>query len=252
MEKHQNIKKYYEKTELLPPPLNMFGHRYASITLHIHHITRFRTMIRVIKQYLRNKNSVKILDLGCGFGSDVLMLKQMFGNKISKIKGIDLAKNIIKDLRKKHAGKNVEFIYGDAENVDLKEEFDIIISSEVYEHLQDEHKHLEIIKKHLKSNGIAILSTPNRNYFLKDLYSFLRKGKNSEEFDPHINLINYPKMKRLLKEVGLRVVKKERTFVVPGADYMDRYYILLSFINALIPKERLYFGSGMVLVIKKK
>ncbi|MBU2633766.1 MAG: class I SAM-dependent methyltransferase, partial [Nanoarchaeota archaeon] len=171
--------------------------------------------------------------------------------------GVDLSKNSIKELQNKSKNSNkFKFIVGDVEKIKLNEKFDIILSLEVLEHLLNPEKHIEIIKKHLKKDGILILSTPNKKYLFKDIYKFVRKFKKiekeqDEDFE-HINVISYLELKHLLRKNGFKIIDKRRTSLVFGDYYLDRFFVILLFLDSLFPKKMMYAGNGMVIAAKLK
>ena len=121
---------------------------------------RFKDDIN-LKNIFRNK---KVLDLGCGGG----LLSESLFKKGAIIKGIDSSVNLIK-VAKTRAKKNKFKI--DYQNTTIeslakkKEKYDIIISLEVIEHVNDYKLFLKNIFNSLKPKGLIILSTINRNLF---------------------------------------------------------------------------------------
>jgi SAM-dependent methyltransferase len=72
---------------------------------------------------------------------------------------------------------NVRFIAADLSeiDIDLDRKFDLIICADVLEHLLNPNPCLEFIGRHIISNGVAILSTPERDNL---------RGKDSDH-SPH-------------------------------------------------------------------
>lgn len=87
--------------------------------------------------------SDKVLDIGCGEGS----VSADMAKKARGVVGIDISKKNIISSRKKYFKDNLQFIEGDATTFDFKEKFDVIILSNVLEHIKDRVKFLEKIKK---------------------------------------------------------------------------------------------------------
>lgn len=115
-----------------------------------------------VKRYKFAKDFVKdkvVLDLACGtgFGSKILSkeAKQVIGGDISR-EAIDFAKE-------NHQEDNIEFKILDANNTKLpSDSFDVIISFETIEHVEDYKEYIKECKRVLKEDGIFICSTPNK------------------------------------------------------------------------------------------
>lgn len=105
----------------------------------------------VVDTLLAGKQSLKILEIGCGSSSHV-----DFGPRAYMV-GIDLSE--------KQLERNTvldEKICGDVETYELPtNEYDVIICWWVLEHLSRPDKALENCQKALKPDGIIILATPN-------------------------------------------------------------------------------------------
>ena len=152
-------------------------------------------------------NAKKILDAGCGEG---FSLNKLMINKIGEeLEGIEYSKEAI-DLGKKlfpkaniKQGSIYEFPYKD-------NSFDLIVCTEVLEHLEDPQKALlEIIrvsKKHI------ILSVPNEPFFR--LANFLA-GKYARDFGNspgHINHWTALSFNNFVKKNRLKVLNAKYPF----------------------------------------
>ncbi len=114
----------------------------------------------ILKYVDHNK---QVLDVGCLTGYlGYFCLKK---KNSTKVVGIDFVENALKHARK----LGIDARYGNVENGSLpiqdSERFDVIIVSEIIEHLVDPLVVLEKLKKVLKKNGKIIISTPNMAYF---------------------------------------------------------------------------------------
>ncbi len=87
-----------------------------------------RSILKPMAQYLGQKKSVKILEVGCGAGSFTRYLAQTFPE--AQITALDLSSPYLK-LAKKQCREfdNVDFVTGVGEQLDYKEEtFDVVVS----------------------------------------------------------------------------------------------------------------------------
>jgi 2-polyprenyl-3-methyl-5-hydroxy-6-metoxy-1,4-benzoquinol methylase len=74
-----------------------------------------------------------VLDIGCGLG----FLACDAAAKASQVVGIDMDQTYHRYAREHCHRPNVEFILGDATHYDFKKDFDVVILSNVLEHIQD-------------------------------------------------------------------------------------------------------------------
>ena len=130
------------------------------------------TRIKFIKQKLidhfkldpnseRPLEKLKILDIGSGGGLLCEPLNRLGAN----ITGIDASNNNI-EVAKLHAKEmhlNIKYIYSSPENINLKNDFDVILNMEVIEHVSDVNIFIENCSKLIKKNGIMFVATINKN-----------------------------------------------------------------------------------------
>jgi len=111
-------------------------------------------------------SGMRILDVGCGVGTMSLYFAahgaEVTGVDISP-RAIQIANSAAKDLKI----KNVSFINGEVEKG--SGQFDLILCSEIVEHVPDEAGFLTIIRTNLKRSGKLILTTPSSENLLYKL-----------------------------------------------------------------------------------
>ena len=94
--------------------------------------------------FLNNVNtSDTVLDVGCGNGS----VAYDVAKKARSVIGIDIDENKIKDAKKNFLLDNIEYICGDILNWKFRQKFNVIILSNVLEHIEDRLEFLEKIKR---------------------------------------------------------------------------------------------------------
>jgi ubiquinone/menaquinone biosynthesis C-methylase UbiE len=121
-------------------------------------------------QTLRKKPEhqlINVLDAGCGEGSFIYKLKTEFSKNYNlAFHGIDLSFLDIDfaGKRKEYFGHDgCEFQRMDILNLDYEDNyFDIIITSEVIEHILEPAKMLLELKRVLKKDGFLIITTPSK------------------------------------------------------------------------------------------
>ena len=104
---------------------------------------------------------LKILDIGCGGG----LLCEPLSRLGASMTGIDASENNIKvaELHSKEMDLKIKYIRSSPENLDLKNEFDVILNMEVVEHVSDVNLFIQNCSKLIKSNGIMFVATINKN-----------------------------------------------------------------------------------------
>lgn len=105
----------------------------------------------------------RILDIGCGVGT-LSFYAASYGNSVV---GLDISKNAIRiaERTKQKINKNLEinFQARDFKNYNAQNKFDLIIISEVLEHLEEEQSTLKKIYNMLNKGGIVFITVPSQN-----------------------------------------------------------------------------------------
>jgi len=124
-------------------------------------------------QYVNGKS---VADIACGTGYGSNILRKLGNAKL--VLGIDIDTKTIDYASSKYGWENVEFKCNSADNVEIEDEsFDVIVSFETIEHVDNDEKLLSEFHRLLKPNGILIISTPNNwpleiSKFHKKVYDF--------------------------------------------------------------------------------
>ena len=138
----------------------------------LHRLTpcRIEYIVQVIKRNIINKqinsstqicNNLNILDVGCGGGLLCEPLSRLGGN----VTGIDVSENAI-ITAKQHASKmglKINYICTSLEELNIKKDFDLIIASEVIEHVLDRKYFLKMIRKISSNKTSFIFTTINKS-----------------------------------------------------------------------------------------
>ena len=100
-----------------------------------------------------------VLDIasGEGYGAALLASRAIF------VFGVDIAEDAIAHARRKYRFDNLQFRQGSCSQIPLKDgAVDLVISFETIEHHDQHEQMLAEIKRVLKPNGIALVSSPNK------------------------------------------------------------------------------------------
>jgi len=158
-------------------------------------------MIFASAQRVESKN-IRILDIGCGNGS----LSNFIARQGYEVVGVEESKSGVKIAQQSYP--DCEFIAAsiyDFPYQQLENSFDIIISTEVIEHLLYPRELAKVAKRCLKNDGTLILTTPYHGY-LKNLVLAI-SGKLDKHFTVlwdggHIKFFSVKTLSTLLLEEG--------------------------------------------------
>ena len=177
---------------------------------------RFKEFDSIIPQfdyiidYLKNKKIKNLLDIGCGSGILLAAIKK--SGIVADLHGLDISK-----YAAQHASQFAKIFTGDLTTANyLKDQFDVVVSHHVIEHVPDPLLFVKNIKKILKKNGILILATPDFDSATARLFG----AKYRMLHDPtHINLFSNDSMHRLLRDNSFDI------------DYVEYPYFKTKFFN---------------------
>jgi 2-polyprenyl-6-hydroxyphenyl methylase/3-demethylubiquinone-9 3-methyltransferase len=137
----------------------------------LHRMTpaRMEFILESLKEYSENKaantktlEKLSILDVGCGGG----LLSEPMARLGAKVTGIDASEKAIKaaDYHSRVSKLKINYLTGDiGVLITKKKQFDVVIASEVIEHVLNPKEFLEGIAKVLTPNGVLIVTTLNRS-----------------------------------------------------------------------------------------
>ena len=104
--------------------------------------------------------TINILDIGCGGG----LLSEPMSRLGANVVGIDASKKNI-EVAKFHAKKNklkINYICASPEILKIQKKFDVILSMEIVEHVEDINFFIKKSSELLKKNGLMFIATLNK------------------------------------------------------------------------------------------
>lgn len=166
-------------------------------------LTRLINAKKRLKVTARLAKKGTIIDVGCGAGQQINLIKKKYPD--SRCCGLDLSKFSLNNAIKNY-GKSIQWIQGNAEKIDgFDNFFDVVLCSEILEHVENPNKVIDEILRISKSNAQIIISIPNMSYVdnVKDflrifgLHKLFPKSFSSDEW--HIRDMNMEIFKSLVK-----------------------------------------------------
>jgi len=222
----------------------------------------YRGIIRIIEEYESFYGEKKALDIGCGSG----VLSFFLGSLGFKITGIDISKRAIQICiqNKETLGlsEKINFFKLDFPSEIVKGKYDLIICSEVLEHIRDEGMAMKAIRRKLKDDGIAIFSVPSIECPLFRLGLSIKHDKLVGHLRRYSslsieNLLKNSKLE-LLKVVEAEGILKNFLFIVksPFNSLIIRLanrFLLIADIIVFVDNIFLkLFGSSQIIFVAKK
>lgn len=121
----------------------------------LEHLHRYAITIKLI----RNKT---VLDIASGEGYGSFLMSKY----ASKVIGMDISREAIEHAKIKYTNNNISFELGSATDIPMPpDSVDIITSFETIEHLIEHDLMLKEFKRVMKSDGILIISSPDKKYY---------------------------------------------------------------------------------------
>jgi ubiquinone biosynthesis O-methyltransferase len=171
---------------------------------------------------LKNTN---VLDIGCGVGSISFYL----ASKGMKVVGIDVSSQAIDLCRqvKKNIGlNNVTF---KRQELDTQpEKNDIVVCSEIIEHIPDDTQFMKLVAKKLKKGGYLFLSTPSKENVFYPLGVF-------DRFDAevgHVRRYTQDSLRKVIEKNGFTIEAiYPAESIVRNTLYLTRLGFIIRFIR---------------------
>lgn len=159
----------------------------------------------------------RVLDVGCGNGYTC----GEFLRRGCTVVGVDLSEEGIAQARATHPGARFERLSADADLPERLGEapFELVVSTEVIEHLYDPRSYMRGCYESLRAGGRFLCTTPYHGY-LKNLAISLA-GRWDSHADPlwdggHIKLWSRKTLTQLMNETGFRNLRFRGVGRLPG------------------------------------
>lgn len=163
------------------------------------------------------KKGLKVLEIGAAYGATLHYLKQ--NGIAAETVGVDLFEDTKNPQNYLPAN---QFIFGNIEQIELpgfEKHFDLILLPDVLEHLIEPQKVLEKLQKHLKDDGIIILSMPNIRHYSAMVKIFFKGNFEYEES----GLFDYTHMRFYCKKNIAALVRKSGYTILQAESSIKNY-----------------------------
>ncbi|MFZ1291951.1 MAG: class I SAM-dependent methyltransferase [Melioribacteraceae bacterium] len=143
----------------------------------------------------------KIIDIGCGTGYlDYLMAKDR-----KQITGVDLSKSSL-SLFKEVADKfGIKQIHENLFNIELKN-FDLVISQEVLEHLENYESAISKMSEFIKENGFGLFCVPYNENLNAKMINDPTTGERIHKVG-HLHSFTKEKLEMSIEKSGFKLIK---------------------------------------------
>lgn len=136
------------------------------------HMTRYSQTLPLVKDKT-------ILDIACGSGYGTKILS----SSAKKVYGVDVSRDAIEYAKQRYGGKNIDYLVGSGERIPLQDgSVDVVVTYETIEHIENYKKFLKELKRVLKKDGIAVISTPNDLEYAEGNHHHIHQFKYNELF----------------------------------------------------------------------
>ncbi len=155
--------------------------------------------MRTLKRCRNLPDDARILDVGCGDGFHLSLLRE-YGNKKWNLEGIDLDRRAIDAATR--AGLKVHL--GSVEEIDLPtESYDLVFMIQTIEHVEKPDAVLRAIYRLLRKGGRLVIVTDNTGSF--DFKFFKSRYWGGYHFPRHFNLFNRKSLTKLAEKTGFEM-----------------------------------------------
>ncbi|MDT4939073.1 MAG: hypothetical protein QOG80_2744 [Pseudonocardiales bacterium] len=143
---------------------------HTGLLIYAEHLTRYRSALPVVAGRV-------VLDIasGSGYGSQIL------ATVAEHVYGVEIDAEAVAYSKAHFGAPNLEFLQGDAVAIPLPDDsVDVVVTFETIEHIEDQRAFMSEIKRVLRPDGIALISTPNDLEFAEGNHYHLHEFEYEE------------------------------------------------------------------------
>ena len=215
-----------------------------------------------------------IADAGSGFGQYVYFLSKRYPH--ASISGLDIKQEQVDDCNQFFSAinreKNVHFRYADLTRLDEHEEWDLVLSVDVMEHIEDDRSVFRHIYSGLKKGGVLLISTPSDQggsdvHHAHDesfIDEHVRDGYGVQEIDEKLREAGFSDIEvkysygrpgkiswRLSMKYPILLANISKLFLLVLPLYYLLVYPICYFLNRADVKGEHATGTGLIVICRK-
>ena len=228
-------------------------------------LSKFKNQVETLTKHMLPQGA-KVLDIGCGGGLFLALLKQ----RGAQVMGIELSNSRAQYAKTKH-GLNIDKhpIESDFWQGGYAQHFEAVTLWDVIEHVNFPQQTLQSAVNVLKPGGLVLIDTPCRDSFYhrfgaltyrltRGRYPTFLNAMYSAHLFGHKQIFSTREMKKLFEAVGLEVVDlhKFHELSFPYEFYLKKLFRSQIIINLLLPTVKVFFKlfkiQNKMLVIGRK
>ncbi len=190
-------------------------------------------MVSIIGDYFQQDlNSLSLLDVGSSTG----IISHYLSSSVGQVVGVDIDEDAIAFAKQKFDRPNLDFQLGDGIGLDFPDnQFDVVICSQVYEHVPDAHRLVTEIHRVLKPHGICYFAATNRVKLIES----------------HYNLPLLSAIPRPLAHLYLRLMKKgpyyyEKHLSYWGLKNLVKHFEVIDYTKRIVEQPSRYQAEYLI------
>lgn len=196
-----------------------------------------RREIRQIFSTLSSERAVRVLDAGTGFGQYAYFIASEFEH--ARIVAVDIKRNYLEDARRfveqTAVRDRIEFAEADLTDLHVDNSFDLILSVDVMEHIEDDRSVFRNFERVLNPGGFVLINTPS-DQGGSDVTELERESFIEEHVRPGYNR---DELTGKLREAGFEITKATYTYGRYGS---RAWRLLIKWPMQMLARTRLAFG----------
>ncbi len=205
----EDIEKFYQKGYFRSSDELSCGYNHYE-DLREDLIRTFKRRLKKFDSFLPTGKEERLLDIGCGFG----YFLEAAGTNFHEYWGVDISETACKKIEK----RGFKTFRGNLKEANFKNYyFDLIVTTDLLEHLPHPRPFLREVIRILKPEGVVMITTPN----VKSLLSRVSKRKwVSFKLPEHLVYYSPETLSRMLREEGFRIIK-----IAPEGQYCSLKFL---------------------------